>query len=90
MMMVDRLESRMEVQARLKPAFKAASSDKPARNSSLMRSKIRILPSTAVPMEMRKPVMAGSVKVTGSSLNIARLRQMNTIRARSAARPGKR
>ena len=53
MIMVDRLESRMDVQARSKPAFSAASSGKPARSSSLMRSKMRILPSTAVPMEMR-------------------------------------
>ena len=90
MMMVDRFESRMEVQARSKPAFSARSSGKPARSSSLMRSKIRMLPSTAVPIDIKKPVMAGSVSVTGSSLKTATFKKMKTISARSAAKPGKR
>ena len=90
MIIVDRLESRMDVQARSKPAFNAASRGKPARSSSLIRSKIRMLPSTAVPMEIKKPVIAGRVKVTGSSLKTAMFRKMKTTSARSAATPGSR
>ena len=49
-MSVEALESRMDVQARAKPASMAAPRVLPARSSSFMRSKMRILASTAIPM----------------------------------------
>jgi hypothetical protein len=58
----------MEVQARSKPTSIARSAVRPLRSSSLRRSKIRILPSTAVPIEIRKPTMAGRLSVTGMNL----------------------
>ena len=57
-MIVETLESRIEVQARSNPASSASVSALPDRNSSLIRSKIRMLPSTAVPMPIKKPVIA--------------------------------
>ena len=65
MMIVDRFESRIDVHARSKPASIARSMLRPNRSSSFMRSKIRMLPSTAVPIEIRKPVIAGRLSVTG-------------------------
>ena len=67
-MMVDRFESRMAAQARSKPASTAACKLRPARSSSFIRSKIRTLASTAMPVESKKPAMPGSVSVTGTSL----------------------
>ena len=43
----------------------------PLRNSSFMRSKIRMLASTAIPSDRMKPAMPASVSVTGISLKIA-------------------
>ena len=64
---LDTFESRMEFQARLKPASTAAGSDLPTRSSSFIRSKIRMLASTAMPTESTKPAMPASVSVTGTS-----------------------
>ena len=69
---LDTLESRIEFQARLKPASTAAGSDLPTRSSSFIRSKIRMLASTAMPTESTKPAMPASVSVTGMSRKIAR------------------
>ena len=70
--MVEMLESRMEGQAREKPASTAALIERPPRSSSFMRSKIRILASTAMPMDRINPAMPASVSVTGMILNVAR------------------
>ncbi len=67
-MMVERFESRIEGQARWKPARKAACTERPQRSSSFMRSKIRMFASTAIPVDNRKPAMPGNVSVTGISL----------------------
>ena len=69
---LDTFESRIEFQARLKPASTAAGSDLPTRNSSFIRSKIRMLASTAMPTESTKPAMPARVSVTGMSRKIAR------------------
>src|SRR5664279_4877697 len=69
---LDTFESRIEFQARLKPASTAETSVLPARSSSLVRSKIRILASTAMPTDSTKPAIPASVSVTGTILNIAR------------------
>ena len=66
-MRVDTFESRMEFQARLKPASMAAVRFLPARSSSLVRSKMRMLASTAMPTERMKAAMPASVSVTPRS-----------------------
>ena len=66
-MRLDTFESRMEFQARLKPASTAAGSDLPTRSSSFIRSKMRMLASTAMPTESTKPAMPARVRVTGMS-----------------------
>ena len=65
------LESRIEDQARAKPASSAVWKARPARSSSFMRSKIRMFASTAMPTESTKAAMPASVSVTGISLNAA-------------------
>src|SRR3989344_1185319 len=69
------LESRIEDQALLKPAKRASCFGLPQRTSSLILSKIKMLASTAMPIERTKPAMPAKVKVTGIILKIA-----NTIR----------
>ena len=61
----DTFESRIEFQARLKPASIAVASVLPVRSSSFVRSKIRMLASTAMPTESTKPAMPARVSVTG-------------------------
>ena len=68
---LDTFESRIEFQARLKPASIAAGSVLPRRSSSFVRSKIRMLASTAMPTESTKPAMPARVRVTGMSRKIA-------------------
>ena len=70
-MRLDTFESRIEFQARLKPASIAAGRLLPTRSSSLVRSKIRMLASTAMPTESTKPAMPARVSVTGISRNRA-------------------
>ncbi len=64
-MSVLRAESRIEGQERLKPSSMASFRLRPFRNSSFIRSKTRMLASTAMPTDKIKPVMAGKVSVTG-------------------------
>ena len=75
-MRLDTFESRMEFQARLNPASTAAGRLLPSRSSSFIRSKIRMLASTAMPTESTKPAMPARVSVTGTRRKIA-----NTMRA---------
>ena len=58
---VVKCESNTELNARWKPMRTAARSVLPAHSSSLMRSKISTLASTAIPIESTKPAMPGSV-----------------------------
>ena len=89
-MSVARLESRIEVHAREKPASSAERSECPARSSSLRRSKIRILASTAIPMESTKPAIPANVNTTGMSLNSANTTAAYIASAITARSPGKR
>ena len=73
MISVEMFESRMEVQARSKPASMAALRLRPRRNSSFIRSKIKMLASTAMPVESKNPVIPGMVSVTGSIRYMVRL-----------------
>ena len=70
-MMLDMFESKIEFQARLKPASMAETRVLPERSSSLVRSKMRMLASTAIPTESTKAATPASVKVTGMNLKIA-------------------
>src|SRR3989338_2160735 len=84
------LESRMEVQARLNPSSTAAVSSFPARNSSLSRSKISTLASTAMPTDKIKPAMPASVSVTDMSLKTVSTNAAYTSKATVAISPGTR
>ena len=70
-MNVDVLESRIAGHARRTAASTAAVMVRPALTSSLKRSKISTLASTAMPTERMKPVMPARVSVTGKTLNTA-------------------
>ena len=72
MIRLDTFESRIEFQARPKPASTAAGSDLPTRISSFIRSKIRMFASTAMPIDRTKPAMPARVRVTGIARNRAR------------------
>src|SRR3989344_91765 len=65
-------ESRIEDQARLKPASMAAGRFLPSLISSLILEKIKILPSTAMPSDRINPAIPAKVKVTGSNLKIVK------------------
>src|SRR3990170_3434431 len=68
---VEALPSLMDDQARLNPSSMADKSGRPPANSSLRRSKIKTLASTAMPKERMKPAIPDNVRVTGTSLNKA-------------------
>ena len=70
-MNVATFESRIEGQARLKPMSMAVLKGRPRRNSSFMRSKMRMLASTAIPIERMKAAIPESVRVTGQILKTA-------------------
>ncbi len=68
---VHTLESKIEVKALANPVSIAARRVLPLRNSSFNRSNMRMLASTAIPMDTMYAAMPGSVSVTPSSLNTA-------------------
>ena len=70
---VAKFESRIVFQAQEKPVSIASPRCAPLRSSSLIRSNTSTLASTAIPVDKRKPVIAGSVNVTPTPLNTARL-----------------
>ena len=71
MIKVEIFPSRMDCQARLNPIWEANCRDLPMRNSSFIRSNMRILASTAIPRERTKAANPASVNVTGNILKIA-------------------
>lgn len=64
-----KLLSRIEGQALLNPSSTDEESDFPSFISSLILEKIRILASTAIPMDRTKPPIPAKLKVTGMNLN---------------------
>ena len=62
---VEMFESRMEGQALLNPSLMARSNFFPARNSSFILANIKILASTAMPMDRMNPAIPGKVRVIG-------------------------
>ena len=71
-MKVEVFESRIAGHARRTAASTAAPIVRPALTSSLKRSKISTLASTAMPTDRMKPVIPASVSVTGTTLKTAR------------------
>ena len=69
--MVVKWLSKTAEKARWKPTRTAARIVLPFQSSSLMRSKISTLASTAIPIESTKPAMPGSVSVACESARIA-------------------
>ena len=63
------LESRIDGQARRKPVSIAVASGLPRRNSSFIRSKMRMFASTAIPTERMNAAIPERVRVTGHILN---------------------
>ena len=70
---LDMLESLMESHARLKPSETADCKFFPFFNSSFILSNIKMLASTAMPTDRINQAMPAAVKVTGMSLNKARI-----------------
>ena len=83
-----KLLSRIEGQARLNPSSMACDRPFPAFISSFILAKIKMLASTAIPMERINPPMPARVNVTGISLNMAKTNPTYIIRAAEARRPG--
>jgi hypothetical protein len=65
------LESRIEVHALAKPASIAKTRFFPQRISSFIRSNIKMLASTAMPIERINPAIPASVRVIGMSLKMS-------------------
>ena len=70
---VETLLSLMDVHALLNPISIAEVNVRPNLNSSFILSKIRMLASTAIPIERMKAATPASVKVMGTSLNMLRI-----------------
>ena len=87
---VEIFESRIDGQARRKPSSTAVINFLPERNSSYMRSKIKMLAYTATPTDNTKPAMPGRVSVTGINLNKAKVIVTYNNKAITANTPGKR
>ena len=68
---VVRFASSIVMKARLNPLFTDEIKFKPSLLSSLMRSNIMMLASTAIPIDSISPAMPGSVKVAPRSLKVA-------------------
>ena len=66
------LLSRIDDQARLKPSSSDTTRFLPTRSSSFIRSKIRMLASTAMPTDSTNAPTPASVSVTGKNLKMAR------------------
>src|SRR3989338_6274264 len=67
-----KLLSRIEGHARLNPSPIEPARLLPCFISSFMRAKIKMLASTAIPMDKINPPMPANVKVTGTSLKMAK------------------
>ena len=84
------LLSLIDGQARLNPSEIANGNALPCRISSFILAKIKILASTAIPMDKINPPMPAKVNVTGTSLNMESVMATYIIKAMEANRPGNR
>ena len=64
-----KLLSRIDGHALLKPSSVAKESPLPCLISSFIRAKIKILASTAIPIDNTNPPIPAKLKVTGMNLN---------------------
>src|SRR3990167_2674485 len=62
-------EAQIDDQARLNPKSRALTFDLPQRSSSFILSNIKILASTAIPIDKINPAIPAKVKVTGGKIN---------------------
>ena len=81
-------ESKILVNALSNPELIAVNNVLPAFNSSFVLSKIKILASTAIPIDKIKPAIPASVKVTENTLNKANNIIPYNNNATSAIAPG--
>ena len=86
-MSVVKLESTMVAKAFSKPTLIALSAGRPFRLSSLIRSLMRILASTAMPMVNIRPAMPGKVSVAPNSVNAPNTRAILIHSAKLAIAP---
>ena len=84
-MIVDVFESRMDGHARRNPSSTADVRGSPRFCSSLMRSKIRIFASTAMPIVSTKPAMPDKLIVIADQFENAE-RERNVDNEREAAK----
>lgn len=70
---LDKLLSLIDSQARLNPSLIPSSTEFLFSNSSRMRSNIKILPSTAIPIDIINAAKPADVNTTPNNLNKARL-----------------
>ncbi len=75
-MIEEMLESRIESHALRKPSCKASDILFPRFSSSLVRSNISTLASTAMPIDKIKPAKPAAVNVTGITLKIVSERRI--------------
>ena len=78
------LESKIDDKACLKPSTTAWLMFLPLRNSSLDRSNISTLESTAIPMVSTIPAIPGKVSTAPILANTPNMRRILNTRARSA------
>ena len=83
-----KFESRIDGHALLNPSSIDCDKLLPAFISSFILAKIKILASTAMPIERIKPPIPAKVKVTGMSLNTAKVSATYITRAIDASSPG--
>ena len=69
-MILEIFESRIESQALVNPSLIDVTISLPRRSSSLVRSAMRMLASTAMPIDKINPAMPAAVRVTGISLKM--------------------
>ena len=87
---LEMFESRIESQARANPSCIASFKCFPLASSSRILSKMRMLASTAIPIERINPARPAAVRVTGISLKIASDKATYIIRDTAATTPGNR
>ena len=81
------LESKIALKAFLKPSSIADLTERPLASSSLIRSKISTLASTAIPIVRMIPAIPGKVKVPCKAASTDKINETLITTAISATRP---
>ena len=85
---VVKFESKIAEKALLYPSASDREMDLPARSSSLMRSKISTLASTAIPSVSTNPAIPERVSTEWKEASTPSVKKLFTTSAPSASRPG--